>query len=133
MHVTTGSAAVLAFAALVSMKPSGPQVQPMPGPGSGVVTVTGKVEIANANALDVSASQRGDWKVAVTALPTVVLAPLPFVKAGARYEVVWQGGEKEQLRVVQPAAGEWAQVESTGGKRARWINLATARSVEELQ
>jgi hypothetical protein len=69
--------------------------------------------------------------VRVTALPTVVLAPLPFVKAGSRYEVVWPGGEKELLRVVHAGSGGWVGIEAVS-KRGRWINLANAKSVEEL-
>ncbi|HEY7499229.1 MAG TPA: hypothetical protein VH740_11980 [Vicinamibacterales bacterium] len=134
MNLTTGSAAVLAVAALVSMNASNAQVQPTPGPGSGVVNVVGKVEIANIP--DVAAIQRGEWKVAVANTPDVrvtALPPLSFVRTGGRYEVTWPGGEKDTVRVVHAGSGGWVGVESAATSRTRWVNLGNARAVEELR
>ncbi len=84
------------------------------------------------------ATQTGEWKVAVanvadtrvTNTPTVVIASPPFLRQGARYEVVWSGAEKEVVRVVQQSAAGWVQVDASG--RGRWMNLTTARSVQEV-
>jgi hypothetical protein len=128
MRGKTLGAAAIAIAALLSMQSSRAQVQPVPGPGTGIVTVTGKVDIDTMP--DVAAIQRGNWTVAVSAMPPVVAAPLPFLRVGGRYEIVWTGGEKDSVRVAQLGTGGWARVETS--QRPRWINLTNARYVEEL-
>jgi hypothetical protein len=108
------------------------QGQPRPGPGSGVVTVQGTVDVGNSLAV----SQEGDWKmtiantpaVTVANTPAVSLAPLAFVKAGVRYQVVWSSGETERIAAAELGTGGWVRVAGP----ERWINLAQARSVATL-
>jgi hypothetical protein len=128
MRITSVSAGLMAVAVLLLTAPSHGQVQPMPGPGSGVVTVTGRVEIGNIP--EVGASQRGEWRVALSHVPTIELAPLGFVKAGARYQIDWSNGDKEVVRVLQPLPGQWVRVEST--QRPRYLNLSAARAIDEV-
>jgi hypothetical protein len=86
----------------------------------------------------IQARQSGDWKVAVANAPdvrvvntpTVVAAPLPFLKAGIRLQVTWNDGSTATIRVVQPGAGGWCLTE---GQRPAWVNLNLARSVEEVR
>lgn len=111
------------------------QVQQVPGPGSGVVSVVGRVEVADGL---IQARQSGDWKVLVANTPdvrvvntpTVVPAPLPFLKAGVRLQVTWADGSTATIRVVQPGGGGWCLTE---GQRPAWVNLNLARSVEEVR
>lgn len=116
---------------------AGQDVRPTPGPGTGVVTVTGTVDVGN----PVRATQDGEWHVAVvktadvrvTNTPTVTIAPLDFLKPGARYSVIWPAGRTETITVVQGGIGGWAQVEfNAPGGRRRWVNLAGAEAIEEL-
>ena len=115
--------------------PARGQVQAVPGPGSGVVSVVGRVEVADGL---IQARQSGDWKVGVANTPdvrvvntpTVVPAPLPFVKAGVRLLVTWADGSTVTIRVVQPGGGGWCLTES---QRPAWVNLNLARSVEEVR
>jgi hypothetical protein len=126
---------VIGIAVLLWVRVSDGQVFPTPTPGTGSVTVSGKVDVGNV--VPVDAAQRGDWRVAVanapdvrvTNVPTVALAPLPFLKVGGRFVVGWPAGEPETVRVVQLASGGWVRVESSG--RRRWINLDAARFVDE--
>jgi hypothetical protein len=130
-------AALIGAALLVWVGASNGQVFPAPTAGSGVVTVTGKVDVDNV--VQVAAAQRGEWRVAVANVPdvrvsntpTVAPAALPFVRAGVRLVVTWPTGDRETIRIVQPAGGGWARVESTGG--VRWLNLEGARAVDEVQ
>ncbi len=118
-------------------QPQQPQGQPLPGFGSGVLTVAGTIEVGNVPA--VLANQQGEWRVAVanspdvriTNTPTVTLAALPFVRLGGRYEITWTTSERETLTIQQLGMGGWAKADSGKG-RPRWINLAVARSVDEL-
>lgn len=105
------------------------EVRPVPGPGTGVVTVRGTVDIGNAP--DVSAAQRGDWRVAVSNVPTVRVANRTpgFVKIGGRYTVVWSGGDSEAITILDVADDGWVQVGAAG--RRRWMNLAMARVIDE--
>jgi len=112
------------------------QVQPVPGAGSGVVTVTGRVEVADGM---VRASQNGDWKVLianapdvrVVNTPTVANAPLPFLKVGARIAITWQDGSRESAQISQLGGGGWILADRTS--RPRWLNLSSARSVEDAK
>jgi hypothetical protein len=132
-------AIVLTIFATLGWAVSSAQVQSVPGPGTGVVTVTGEVGIANKPT--VLAMQQGDWHVSlagttpvsVTNTPSVALA-LPFTpKNGARYEIVWPTGERENIVVMQGAAGAWVRVERNATTGERWVNLAGARAVSELR
>lgn len=111
------------------------QVQQVPGPGSGVVSVVGRVEVADGL---IQARQSGDWKVAianapdvrVVNTPTVVPAPLPFLKVGARLEATWPDNTTLTFRVAQLGGGGWCLTE---GQRPAWVNLNLARSVGEVR
>lgn len=98
-----------------------------PGPGSGIMTVAGTVDIGNIPQVHVTNAP--DVRIANT--PTVVGAPPAFLKANGRYTIAWPTGESEQVTVVDPGQGGWAQVQNTSGARRRWVNLATARALEE--
>jgi hypothetical protein len=108
-----------------------------PGFGSGIVKVVGTVDIGNVP--EVLAGQRGEWRVAVanTAAvrvantPTVLVGNPEFVKTGAQYLIVWVTGEREQVTVTATATGGWIEVDQPGSLR-RWINLSSARSIEEV-
>jgi hypothetical protein len=112
------------------------QVQPMPGPGSGVVMVTGRVEVADGM---VRASQNGEWKVLianapdvrVVNTPAVAHAPLPFLRVGARIAITWQDGTREPAQISQLGGGGWILADGTS--RPRWLNLSSARSVEDAK
>lgn len=107
----------------------------VPGPGSGVVTVAGSVTVENVPT--VLATQAGEWKVAVANAPEVRVtsaAPLTFaspefLKSRDRYVVTWASGERESVVVLEPGAAGWIRVQ-TDTSRARWINVALARSIE---
>lgn len=103
--------------------------QQVPGPGTGIVAVRGVVEIANVPS--VNAVQQGDWRVisSIATMPPVTVAAAEFLRRGGRYTIVWTAGERETVTIEQIAAGGWVRVASG---RARWINLASARTVEEM-
>ena len=109
------------------------EMLPRPGPGSGVTPV----------------SQRGSWEVAINNTPTVRIANAIDVKGPAflrngRHEVTWANGDRETVTitsVVETARDSrhadrrpdttqdlWVEVQTSNGKR--WINLASARSIE---
>jgi hypothetical protein len=108
-----------------------------PGFGSGIVKVVGTVDIGNVP--EVLAGQRGEWRVAiantaavrVANTPTVLVANPEFVKTGTQYLVVWVTGERDQVMVTQAGSGGWIEVDQPGSLK-RWINLSSARSVEEV-
>jgi hypothetical protein len=137
MSRRTGLAVVVtALVAIVwARSPSG-QVQSVPGPGSGIVTVTGRVAIDDVVRVTPATN---DWRVVVANMPdvrvantpAVTLAPLPFIRVGARYEITWGPNERESIRVAQAGNGGWVRAESDS--RTRWINLSIARAVEELR
>ena len=127
---------LIAVAALYWVQSTAGQVQPVPGFGSGTVTVNGEVDVRRLPLLDVG--QRGDWRVSlanvadvrVVNTPTVAIALPPFLKAGGRYEVTWPAGDRETLAVAQLGVGTW--VRAAGEGRERWLNLAAARTIQEL-
>ena len=116
---------LIAVGGLLWVRSSSGQVQPAPAFGTGVVTVTGTVDIGNAPA--VNAVQHGDWKVAVSDLPAVTMAPLPFLKAGRTYKITWPVGEVQTITVHTTGPGGWV---ATDAAQRVWLNLAGARSVE---
>jgi hypothetical protein len=134
MHKALVAGTLLAIAAAAWVNAQGQQ---FPGPGSGIMNVAGTVNIGNRPG--VTAAQEGDWKVAianapevrVSNTPTVALAPLPFLKTGTRYEVTWSASEREVIAITTLGGGSWIRVAADGGQRARWLNLALARSVAE--
>jgi hypothetical protein len=102
------------------------EVQPRPGPGSGVTNVS----VVNRPA--VLADQLGDWQVAISRMPTVGVRVPPFAFKGTRYLVTWPNGDIDKIAIVDTSEDGWVQVENTGG-RMRWLNLSTARSLEEVK
>lgn len=116
---------------------TGQQTQRMPGPGSGIVPVSGTVEIGNTPS--VKATQLGDWRVSignqadvrVTNTPVVNIAIPDMVKKGTRYSITWATGEQETVAVTQVGSSGWVRVERDG--RVRWINLSSARAIEEAR
>lgn len=91
-----------------------------PGPGSGITRVEGSVSIANMP--PVRAMQDGEWRVAI--------APVTFFKPKVRYLVTWPDGSVERMTIAETGQGDWVLTEGTS---RRWLNLAVARSVEELR
>jgi hypothetical protein len=136
MRTKAATGILIVGAALVWARVPNGQVQPAPGPGTGRVTVEGTVNIGNVPVVETV--QRGDWKVSVANAPevrvvntpVVGISPLPFLKVGGRYEVVWGAGEREVLVIAQLGSGAWARVETPG--RRRWLNLSAARAIEEI-
>ena len=126
----------VAIAGLHFARSTAGQVQPVPGPGTGIVTVQGEVDVRRLPPIEVG--QRGDWRVSlanaadvrVVNTPAVAIALPPFLRAGGRYEVTWPGGERETFTLAQPGASGWVRAAGTG--RQRWLNLATARTIDEL-
>ena len=118
--IATGVIGVALFWAATAAQ----QTQPRPGPGSGIVTVEGTVDIRNMPA--VRAAQQGEWRVSITNVPTVIAGPVPFLKAGQRYQITWSTGERELVRTVAMEPGGWVRVADTPD---RWINLGSARSI----
>ena len=107
------------------------EMRPTPGPGSGTMTVRGTVDVGNI--IDVTASQRGEWKVAVSSVPPMAAASLEFVRKGERYLIAWSAGDPAELvTIAAHGQGGWVQVENPGG-RQRWVNLNVARAVEEVR
>ena len=123
--VVTG--VLLAFAALFWARSTDGQVQSVPGPGSGIVTVQGEVDIRRLPPIDVS--QRGDWKVSLANVPDVrvVNTPLAFLKVGGLYVVTWPAGDRETVKIAEFGSGGW--IRAASGRR--WLNLTTAKTIEE--
>ena len=126
MRTRLAIGALIAVGALLCVRSSSGQVQPVPGPGTGVVTVTGTVDVGNVPA--VNAVQRGDWKVTVENLPSVTLAPLPFLKVGRTYRITWPSGQTQTVTVRQTGPHGWVATDAT---QRSWVNLAGAQQVEE--
>lgn len=100
--------------------------QPRPGPGSGVLTVEGTVDVGRMPVVNVNAAQQGDWRVAVANTPTVIVAPMFFIKAGGRYQITWATGDRELIQAAAVESGGWVRV---AGTPDRWVNLTSARAV----
>jgi hypothetical protein len=130
--------AAVGAAAVLIAGVSAQETRTTPGFGTGIVNVRGTVEVANA--LDVRASQAGEWRVAVgnvpdvrvTSTPIVEFAGTGFVIKGRRYDVTWMGGERETLGVEDVGQNGWVRVGVSREGRRRWVNLTNARSVEEM-
>jgi len=133
-RIVTG--VLMVVAALYWVRSTDGQVQPVPGPGTGIVTVQGEVDVRRLPLVDVG--QRGDWKVSlanvadvrVVNTPTVASAPLAFLKVGGRYDVTWPAGDRETVGIAQLGSGGW--VRAAGAGRQRWLNLAGAKTIEEI-
>ena len=134
MRMRISAAVLLAAGGLWWAQAASGQVQSTPGFGSGVVQVLGTVDIGKLPPVDVG--QRGDWKVSlatvadtrVVNIPTVAIALPPLVTEGGRYVVTWANGEREGI-VVRQVAGAWVRAAVEGP--ARWVNLSSARAVEQ--
>ncbi len=130
---------LFALAALAGAAAGGQQTQPLPGPGTGIVpvTVTGPVPVTMAGPVQIStlpivnAAQQGEWNVRVANEPTVNVGAPEFLKKGGSYSLTWAGGDQEKVVVSQMAPNGWIRTEHEG--RARWINLASVRAVEETR
>ena len=123
-------AILLAAAALVWTAAEAQQeMRPTPGPGSGMTRVMGTVDVGNVP--EVTAAQRGDWKVAINNTPTVTVGAmpaLPFIRVGTRYVVTWPDGGSQRLTVTESGPGGWVKV--SGETTVLWVNLSAARSIE---
>lgn len=136
MRTKVGAGVLMAVAALCWARSTDGQVQSVPGPGSGIVTVQGTVDIRTLP--PINANQRGDWKVSlanvpdvrVVNTPTVTIPPLAFLKVRGRYGVTWPAGDTETIEVAELGSGGW--VRAAGPGRRRWLNLATAKAIEEV-
>lgn len=133
MRIAVAIGVLLASCAAVSLNVRAQQeVRSTPGPGSGRMTV----DVATIPVVQVAPA--GEWRMTVANVPdvrvvntpTVASAAPDFVRSGARYEITWSGGERETVTVSQAMPGGWIRVE--GGDRRRWLNVAAARSLEEL-
>lgn len=137
MRIKVVAGALFAIAALLWAALSAQQTQPLPGFGTGIVPITGSVTIDNVPT--VSALQEGMWSVSVINAPEVRVANRPvvsvaaaeFLKKGTRYAVTWSAGEQETVTIADPGAGGWVRIEAPD-RRQRWINLAVARSIEDV-
>jgi hypothetical protein len=114
------------------------QSQPRPGPGSGITTVAGSVQISNTP--DVRVSNTPDVHisntpaVSVRDLPPVTGAPLAFIRKSTPYLVIWSTGESERITIADAGQDGWVRVAARDeSSRPRWVNLATARSIEEAR
>ena len=136
MRTRVATTILMAAGALYWAQSTAGQVQPVPGFGTGMVTIQGEVDVRKLPPIDVG--QRGDWRVAlanvadvrVVNTPTVAIATPPNVRAGGRYEVTWPAGDHETFAVAQLGSGAW--VRTYGEGRERWLNLAAARSIQEM-
>lgn len=133
MRIAVAMCVLLAWCAAASLSVRAQQeVRSTPGPGSGRMTV----DVATIPIVQVAPA--GDWRMAVANVPdvrvvntpTVASAAADFLRSGARYEITWSGGERETITVSEALPGGWLRVE--GGDRRRWLNVAAARSLEEL-
>ena len=133
IRVALGAAAL---ATILGVLVYAQETQKVPGFGTGIIKVEGTVDIGNMPL--VLAHQSGEWKmtvanapdVRVVGMPNVSVAAPAFLKKDGRYEVTWSTGDRQLIRVVEIAPGGWIKVDA--GARERWINLASARSVDEV-
>jgi len=100
------------------------EMLPKPGPGSGVTKVVGEVNIGNIP--DVRVKEMPPLRV--SEMPPLSIANPPFVRKSERYLITWSDGSSEGVTVLEVGQDGWVKVE---GRRARWINLRLARSVED--
>lgn len=136
MRMRIAAAVLLAAGGLWWAQSASGQAQSTPGFGSGVVQVRGTVDVGRLPPVDVG--QRGDWRVSlatvadtrVVNIPTVALALPPFVAEGGRYLVTWPSGESQSI-VVGQVAGGWVRLAVDGP--ARWVNISTARAIEQAR
>ena len=136
MRRTVGAGILIAVAALYWARSTDGQVQSVPGPGSGVVTVQGEVDVRRLPPID--AGQRGDWKVSLANVPdvrvvntaTVTVAPVAFLRVGGKYAVTWPAGDREMVSIAELGNGGWLRAAGEG--RRRWLNLGTAKTIEEI-
>jgi hypothetical protein len=136
MRTTLVTGVLIGVTAFYWVRSTAGQVQPVPGFGTGTVTVQGEVDIRKLPPIDVG--QRGDWKVSlanvadvrVVNTPAVAIALPPFLRTGGRYEVTWPAGDRETFAIAQLGGGTW--VRTAGDGRPRWLNLAAARTIEEM-
>jgi hypothetical protein len=125
--------ATLAAAALLWVAVSAQQeMSPRPGPGSGVmkvkVTNTPEVMVTNTPAVQ----QHGPWQVAINNTPSVKVTEVPapgFLRTGARYRITWVDGSTDIVTISSISTNGWIEVE----RSRRWINLTSARSIEEVR
>jgi hypothetical protein len=136
MRTTIVAGCLLAMAAVAWLRAQG---QPFPGPGTGIMNVAGTVNVGNRPG--VTAAQEGEWKVAVanapdvrvSNVPTVLLAPLPFIKPGTRYVITWPNAEVETITVVEMWGGAWVRTAASPNRPGQWVNLTVARAVGEAR
>ena len=136
MRTNVVAGVLIAVAAFSWVRSTSGQVQSVPGPGSGIVTVQGEVDVRRLPPID--AGQRGDWKVSlanvaevrVVNTPAVTVAPPAFLKVGRRYLVTWPAGDTESVVITELGSSGWSR--AAGGARPRWLNLATAKAIEEI-
>ena len=110
------------------------EVLSRPGPGTGLSSVT------VVNRPSVAAEQSGEWQVAISRMPEVrisntlpVSIQLPRFAAKGKYLVTWQSGESETVTVIDIGEDGWVQAANTVRSGARWVNLRSARAIEELK
>ncbi len=135
MRMKVATVVLIAVAVLYWARSTNGQAQSVPGLGSGIVPVQGEVDVRRLPPIDVG--QRGDWKVSlansdvrVVNTPTVAVAPLAFLKTGGRYEVTWPAGDRETIGIAEFGGGGWVRAAADG--RRRWLNLAAAKTIEEI-
>ena len=127
--ITVGVAAIF-WAGVAAQQ----EVQSRPGPGTGLMNVN----VVNHPA--VTAAQSGEWQMAVTNVPNVRLANAVvvtavqaprFITTSRTYVITWATGEKERIVPREMLDNGWIRVEHAPGDK--WINLESARSIEEAK
>jgi hypothetical protein len=133
MPAAIGAAALIIGVGVIALAQ---ETQQLPGFGTGIVKVAGTVDIGNTPL--VIAHQAGEWKMVVTNpvdvrvanTPTVSVASPDFVRKGSRYEITWSTGDRQQISVVELGPGAWMKVDA--GAKQRWVNLSSARAIDEV-
>ena len=110
------------------------EVLSRPGPGTGL----SNVNVVNRPA--VAAEQGGEWQVAISRMPDVrisntatVSIQLPRFASKGTFLVTWQSGESEKVTVIDIGEDGWVQAANTVRSGARWLNLRSARAIEEMK